>query len=456
MDRQALRALLKAWRTIGWMKKSGPGKAAHNKQLEQMSQLELAVAASNPDHADDARAAAENELQGRGGHIGEIIPVMPGFVKPVEPERLRRKFFGFSRWMRKWMGFLSIAGFIVAIFVVGYGEEQRGPVLREALDLGLITQTEYVQSGRGLSDEEYDAAEAAGVDFDSAFPSDATLEEVLLHRVIDQTPSGRKYRAWRSAGYAIVALFVFAWFAWMLFSFLRGQPARVLLLRKFNDKKLAKAMEYVITDELRPFGHISTLSDQFIRRSRWGWIGRLIPTNFVHAALIVVWMPLRLILRQFNRARHGPPYVGSARDFRNLAKRLRDRIGLNIEVAMTSKEAFIVRAHDKWWKEVVALLMGSADIIVVDLSNVTTGTLWELERLDRLDMFEHAVFIAHEDRMADARSAAERFPGAAMKHIHSYNEVGDMADREAFRQAMLDTMSFTLRDKSGETMVRAD
>ncbi len=443
-----LKDLLRAWRTHGWMRKSGPQKDAHHKALERMSQLELAVAASNPDHCDAARSAAENELTGRGGAIGEVTPVMPGFVKPAPPEALRKRFFGISRAIRKWMGFTSILGFLIAIFVVGYGEEQKEPVLREALAAGLITQTDYDNRTRGLSDAEYAAATEAGVDFDSAWPSDATLEEVLLHRVVDQTPSGQAYRMWTAAGWTVIAIFVFAWFTWMFTSFLRGQPARVLLLRKFNDKQLAKSMGQVIQNELRPFGHIATLSDQFIRRSKWGWLSRIIPTSPVHAVLLVVWLPIRLILRQFNRARHGPPYVGSARDFRNLAKRLRDRVGLNIEVATTSKEAFIVRSHDKWWKQIVSLLMGSADIIVVDLSNVTSGTEWELERLDRLGMFEHAVFTAHQDRVLDARAAAERFPGAALKHIHTYDQFGDMADRQAFRTAMLETMSRTLCDKA--------
>ncbi len=449
-----LKELLKAWRTRGWMKKSGPTKDAHNRMLEAMSQLELAVAASNPDHCDAARSAAENELHGRGGRIEEVIPTIPGFVRYAEPDVLRKRFFGFSRMVRKYMGMTALLGFILAVVVIGYAEEQKTPALREAVEMGLITQLEFDQRGRGLSDEEYEAAEALGVDFESAFPSDATLEEVLLHRVADETPTGRRYKTWSSAGWLVIVVFILAWFTWMITSFFRGQPARVLLLRKFNDKALAKSMEYVITDELRPFGHISTLSDQFIRRSRWGWVGRLIPTNFMHAILIVVWMPIRFVLRQFNRARHGPPYVGSARDFRNLAKRLRDRIGLNIEVAMTSKEAFIVRSHDKWWKEVVALLMGSADVIVVDLSNVTSGTEWELERLDRLDLFDRAVLTAHEDRMQAARDAAARFPGSARKHIYPYDKLGDMADREAFRTEMLETMSFVLGEKSRGQMVK--
>lgn len=450
-----LKDLLRAWRTRGWMKKSGPTKRSHTEALEKMSQLELAVAASNPDHCDAARSAAENELRGRGGRIDDVIPVVPGFVRAADPEVLRKRFFGAGRMFRKWSGAIALVGFIVAIFIVGYGEEQKEPVLREALEMGLISQTEYDERDRGLTKEEFDQAEGAGVDFDSPWSSDATLEEVILHVVTDQTPSGQKYRMWQAAGWTIIYVFIFAWFGWMLTSFLRGQPARVLLLRKFNDKKLAKAMEYVIQSELRPFGHVSTLSDQFIRRSRWGWLGRIIPTNIFHAVLIVVWLPIRLVLRQFNRARYGPPYVGSARDFCNLATRLRDRIGLNIEVAMTSKEAFIVRSHDKWWKEVVALLMGSADVVVVDLSNVTSGTEWELERLDRLDLFDRAVLTAHEERMTEAREAVMRFPGAANKHIFSYDKYGNVVERDAFRTAMLETMSHVLEVKSRSAMVIA-
>ena len=79
--------------------------------------------------------------------------------------------------------------------------------------------------------------------------------------------------------------------------------------------------------------------------------------------------------------------MGSARDFRNLARRLRERTGLNFEMIWTSKEIVLVRTSDLWWKRVISLLITSADVIVIDLSNVTQGTEWELARLNSLGSY---------------------------------------------------------------------
>ncbi|MEM8921829.1 MAG: hypothetical protein AAGB25_10675, partial [Pseudomonadota bacterium] len=326
-------------------------------------------------------------------------------------DALRKRFFGVSRQIRKWSGVLALLCFIGAFVAVGFSEELKAPALEQGLEAGLITQAEYNQRARGVTDEEFDAARAAGVEMSSAFSSDVLFEELLLPKVRD-TPAGRNQALAQSITWVVISGLVLFTLVWLASSALRRQPARLLLLRKFNDKELAKSMEHVITDELRPFGHIVTLSDKHIRRARFAWLTYLIPTNFLSLALIFIWLPLRLILRQFNRSKHGAAFVGNARDYRNLAKRLRDRMALNMEVALTSKEAFIVRTDDDWWKLVVSLLMNSADVMVVDLSNVTQGTQWELERLDRLGFFERAVLTVRDDREAAARAAMSGFRAA--------------------------------------------
>ncbi|MBI1340849.1 hypothetical protein GC169_11680 [bacterium] len=441
MTHSPLKARLRAWRTLRWLKRGAPRTPAQQAKFDRLTAVELAAVAANPDHHGDARALALNRLKALGGAEDDAELVVPGFLKSRSHDALRKRFFGASRALRKWSGAFTLTGIVLAFAVVAYTEEMKTPALREAVAAGIISQQDLLDRGRRLTEEEYAAAIADGLEFDSPFRSDARLEELLLARIGSATPASRRVREAEAVTAFVIGGFVLSWFAWMAASFFRREPARLLLLRKFNDKGIAKSVERVITSELRPFGHIVTLSDRFIRRSRWAWLGGMIPTNFLHAALIVVWLPLRLILRQFNRARFGPAQVSSARDFINLAKRLRDRIGLNIEVAMTSKEAFIVQTSDAWWKHVVALLMNSSDVVVVDLSNVTSGTEWELERLDRLGLFGRAVLMAREDRVEAALAALNPFPETHGRALHVYDKLGDMHDRNAFRDDMLSAMA---------------
>jgi len=432
------------------MRKPGPYAAKRSARLEAMEKLELAVAAENPDHHEEARRMAGQILAMRGGFKGDIYPKVPGFVPAMDAPGLGRLLLGSGRTLRIALGAGALLAFLASFAAVAVTDELKRPALQEGYEAGLISRTDYFDAGRKLTPEEYGQAEEAGVEFESSFATDARLEEVLLHRVAGQTESGRRYLLARSATPWAIGALVFFWAAWILASTLRAHPARILLLRKFNVKDLAKSMEKTISIELRPFGHVATLSDRFIRKSLWESLGGLIPTSIPHAILVVVWLPLRFVLRQFNRARWGPPWVGSARDYRNLALRLRDRISLNLEIAMNARqEAFIVRTHDRWWREVVLLMIRSSDVIVADLSNVTAGTEWELEKLDELDAFTGAVLIAREDRAGPARAALARRTGGQDRPIHLYARNGAMKDRVAFREDVLHAMSRKLAKREG-------
>ena len=85
------------------------------------------------------------------------------------------------------------------------------------------------------------------------------------------------------------------------------------------------------------------------------------------------------------------------------------------------------------------MLMHSADVIVVDLSEVTSGTQWELERIDRLKEWRRAVFTAHEDKEARARNVLAEYDWGG-PHVHLYDKLGDMHDQKAFRRAMLEAL----------------
>ncbi len=435
---------LKAWRTYGWLKPKKPIDDRVRARLHNLNDTDLAAIARNPMHSEAAQQEAEAQLLRRGGRLNLADVYVPGFVKPAPYDKIKRKFFGFSREVRKWMGILTLLLFIGLFGMAGWSVELEDKALKEAREAGVITDDEYFDRGRKLTKAEIEAADP---DVLETFPSDTRLENILLKRA-EATPAGKRRKQVEIGAYTLVGALIIVFLIWSTFTLLRRQPARVLLLRKFNNKKLGKAMSNVITTELRPFGHVMTLSDKHIRRSKLAFLGNAIPTSIPHAILIVFWLPLRIVMRQFNRAKHGPVWVGSARNFRSLAQRLRDRMGLNLEVAWTKKEAFIVRTSDDWWKEVIALLMHASDVIVVDLSEVTSGTQWELERLDALGTWRDAVFIAHEDKEGAAAAALSEFEWED-PDLFLYDKLGDMHDQALFRSTMLDIITHSANARAG-------
>lgn len=108
---------------------------------------------------------------------------------------------------------------------------------------------------------------------------------------------------------------------WFVASALRRHPARMLLLRKFNERHLSETLERMLAQELRPYGHIATLSDKYIRRERFGWLQMALLSlgNPLAALWFVIGLPIRFIWRLFDRSAMGPAVVLNARDYRNLA-----------------------------------------------------------------------------------------------------------------------------------------
>lgn len=440
MARAQYKQRLKAWKTRGFLKTNKPLTPRQRDELHAMSSLELAAAARNGSHSETGRAAAEERLKQIGGKLEEADLVVPGFVKPAPPEKLMKRFFGWTRQVRVWSGWLILLWVIISFAAIAYASEQEADALLQARDAGLITNEEFFSSARDLTDEEYEQAYKDYPMEISAFKSQNNLRDVLLQRA-KPTEAGRKMAQAESIGQIAVSLLILTTLIWFVFSIFRTQPARLLLLRKFNDKKISKSMTRLMSQELRPFGHMVTLSDKHIKRSRWAVIGNIIPSNFAHAALIIFWLPIRLTLRQFNRAKYGPVWVGSARNFRSLAKRLRDRLALNLEISLTSqKEAFIIRTHDNWWKEVVKLIMNSSDVIIADLSYVTSGTEWELERLNSTGKWRKTVFTCFEENEMHALKAIDEYPWTHEVLMFTYDKFGEFepGERQIFRNKVID------------------
>lgn len=344
--------------------------------LARLSDGECAAAVENPDHSEAGRAAAAQALSARGLTAERWRLAVPGFISAEDlTQKGARLFFGAGRAVRKWSG-LAIFAVLIGIFAAVAWFDSRGADVE-------------------LSDD------AAGI-----------------------------------LGLAMIALLL----TWFAASALRRKPARILLLRKFNVRAVSTPLERMMAQELRPYGHVASLSDKHIRRDNFGWVSMalLSVSNPLAAAWFVIGLPIRFIFRLFDRSAMGPAVVLNARDYRNLARRLRDSIGLNIQVAMTKKEAFLVRTSDAWWQLVIRLFMDSSDAIVVDLSQVAAGAAWELDVIRDEQSQARCVFVAiwGQAETAEAALRARGFDNPCF----FYAPDGEMQRRGDFRAALLRAM----------------
>jgi len=198
---------------------------------------------------------------------------------------------------------------------------------------------------------------------------------------------------------------------WFIASALRRHPARVTLLRKFNERHLSTPLDGMLHAELALCGHIATISDRFIAAT-----------------------PL-------NRYTAGHGVVLDARDYRNLAARLRNRIGLNLRAAFTRKEAIAVRTSQAWSRTAMQLLVDSSDAIVVDLSQLDQGAQWELDVIVEEGAASRCVFVALWGKLEEAEAALRERGISAV--VHHYAPDGEIQRRGVFRAAMLAAMRAT-------------
>jgi len=385
---KARRARLNLYRTTAALRRIDPG-AAGARACDRLSDDALRVAAILPGHSEAGRAAASAALARRGVALDPVPEIAaPSFFAPDDLADAPRAALAGER-------IRTIAGYTAAALLVGV----------------------FILAGL-----------------------DATSDGTAL--------GGHA----RDIGMALAALLIPAGLVVFLASWLRSRPVRMLLLRKFNERRLGRRYKRLIESELQPFGHVIALADSQVRRSTFEWFGGMLvrAVGSIQAAVVaIVTIPILMLLRATDRTRWGPALVASARDFRLLAARLEDRLELNVETTFIAK-AYLIRTTDEWWRQVVRMLMASADVIVLDLSEVTQGTAWEIEAITRYGLWGRVVRVAADDRADAARAAVSGAPEAP---LFLYDGAGGMADRPAFRAEFFAALVRSVRARGAETSV---
>ena len=100
---------------------------------------------------------------------------------------------------------------------------------------------------------------------------------------------------------------------------------------------------------------------------------------------------------------------------------------------MGGNQAFNIRTSDPWWQMCIHMLMHSCEVIVVDLSKVKAGTVWELDQLHRKGILKKCVFVVGEDNLADVQPVIDRyFTDDTRPAIHVYGKSGRLTDKPSY------------------------
>lgn len=188
---------------------------------------------------------------------------------------------------------------------------------------------------------------------------------------------------------------------WFFAGIFRRSPARIVLLRQNAPRAFAVPLARMIRRELRPYGHIVSCAD---------------------------------------RDRDADP-IANARQYRLLGQRMRDRVGLNLQAALTLRETVAIEPSPAWRELVAQLLIGSGDAIVIDLTQADEEPLPELPLVAAEGAGARTVFVALWGKV-EAAQAVLRAAGFAQPCFY-YAPDGEMQHRAAFRAALLAAMRAT-------------
>ncbi len=421
-------------RTLRGLKRANPNLAA----LDGLDAEALAFAADNPEHSEAGRAAARAALVSKVGEaeadrlIGAFIDNLPppGWIKVADLDARDSPFFGSAHWLRRVVGWAANIALIVTLAIIFTNTSVETEGFKRAVEAGVIPRAEFEEAIRQPTTEESDANPTAHT---------TAKRAALRQKYPLSEPFFAEHERLNELGGGAMTWAMILFPAYTILIGLRQRPARVLLLRRFNDRSVDRAIARLSRRSLKPYGHVFTLADRYFKRS---WLA-LAFSWFSLNPFLLVWriinIPVGLVIRVFDRSRAGPIMIWSARDFRHFVKRLTDRYGLNLEVARTRRNAVMVRTSDAWWQHVVLLLMHASDVIVVDVTEVAAGTAWELETMLHEDVEERIVFIARADQEADARASliAHGFPNAP---LFTYKQNGRPSDNKSFKQEIIAAM----------------
>jgi hypothetical protein len=216
----------------------------------------------------------------------------------------------------------------------------------------------------------------------------------------------------------------------------RRRSLRFLLLRPFGEPKLAPALRNVVAEHLGPISATYTLSD---RAYRPGFFLALFErcNDLWRFALGALYRPSRLLMSVKNEG-----------SFLNLARILSNVIGPSFKTFAVGDQALRIRATDDWWQLVIDMLMHSVDLIVMDISNVGSGSTWEILQLSKRRLQGNCMFICEEGYDQRGLDCLRRVdPGFDPYRLYIYTADGRFENSSGFDSRMGILLDLALRKR---------
>ncbi|MFT2010978.1 hypothetical protein ACMA1I_20060 [Pontibacter sp. 13R65] len=196
------------------------------------------------------------------------------------------------------------------------------------------------------------------------------------------------------------------------------KPKIILLLRPFSEPHISSKLKNLVRDEISFLGFTFTLADKhFTSPSRRD---KLLKTFYNLSGVLTSWL--------------------SPTSLR--AKTKTDIQQLNNVVSSTRKlcwlwlisysRLLVITASDNFWQATVKLFLDNADLIIVDLSEVGIGSIWELKELKRNSHRLRIIFIASQGNIKNAQELINSFFPNNLNCFFGYRPDGTFVRREEF------------------------
>lgn len=205
-----------------------------------------------------------------------------------------------------------------------------------------------------------------------------------------------------------------------VFAFLDGKTRpNIILLRPFGAPNLSRPLRRFVPNYLGPFGSTYTLSDK-------GYKPFILTTIFERLAGIGQYV-VGFFLKPSRRA----GIIKDERTFLNLARRISRSRRPSFTSFLSGDQAFNVTATNDMWKIVVDMMLHSAEIVVMDITQIGAGSEWEIRLMEERGLIHNCVFISQNSKELDARHLLVLM-GINPKRLHLYDERGIVENQSYF------------------------
>lgn len=195
------------------------------------------------------------------------------------------------------------------------------------------------------------------------------------------------------------------------------RPRLVLLLRPFSEPTVNDALVRLVQRHLGFLGFTYTLADADV-----------VANELQHRVLGAIPGVNLFSPRRFSARTRG--------ELMQLAASLDESMRRTWGWLFSRRRLFVVPASDTFWRDAVQLLIDSADVVLVEVSETAPGVVWEFEQLRRSAAGAGVVFLARPDRRENAQRSVDHFFHRRADQLFTYDERGVLTDERGFLRAV--------------------